>query len=264
MNLNELFYKIFSNKPTNNPIDMFSWQHFIIILFAIGTPILLAICLRKKSVKTQETLLKVAAYLIIVLYIFDFFVQPFWAGSMIVNKLPFHICTFTGLLIVFSTFNKKFEKLKVVVAVWAILAPSAYILFPFSTFSSTAIYSYSIVQSYLYHIIEIFWGVYMLTTGRVELKWKTIWQPIVGLFPMALWATIGQELYFPDSPGENFMALRTDVSGIVPHAVYLLALFTAAVLAIALIYCIYNICVLVKNRKRNYSKNYKSCCRING
>ena len=89
----------------------------------------------------------------------------------------------------------------------------------------------------------------MLTTGRVELKWKTIWQPIVALFPMALWATIGQELYFPDSIGENFMALRTDVSGIVPHAVYLLALFTAAVLAITLIYAIFSVVKLIKKKR---------------
>ena len=72
---------------------------------------------------------------------------------------------------------------------------------------------------------------------------------------MALWATIGQELYFPDTPGENFMALRTDVSGIVPHAVYLLALFTAAVLAITLIYGIYNVIKLIKNRKNTYQQN---------
>lgn len=257
MSLSELFYKIFSDKPTSNPINMFSWQHFLIILFAIGVPVLLATLLRKKSIKTQDLILKIAAYLIIGLYIFDFFVQPFWAGSMIVNKLPFHICTFTGLLIVFTTFNKKFEKLKIVVTVWAVLAPSAYILFPFATFESAAIYSYSIVQSYLYHMIEIFWGVYMLTTGRVTLKWKTIWQPIVGLFPMALWATIGQELYFPDSIGENFMALRTDVSGIVPHGVYILALFTAACLAIALIYLIYFICIKIKSKKLNTNKDCK-------
>ena len=253
MNLSELFYKIFSNKPTNNAIFMFSWQHWLIVLVGIGLPILLAVLLRKKEENTQEKILKIAAYLIIGLYIFDFFVQPFWAGQMIVNKLPFHICTFTGLLIAFTTFNKKFDKLKTIVTVWAILAPSAYLLFPFATFETTAIYSYSTMQSCIYHIIEIFWGVYMLTTGRVELKWKTIWQPIVALFPMALWATIGQELYFPDSIGENFMTLRTDVSGIVPHAVYILALFTAAVLAITLIYGIFSIVKLIR-KKRSLAK----------
>lgn len=260
MNLNEIFSQIFSNKPTENPISMFSWQHILIILFAIGTPVLLAVLLCKKQQKTQDILLKISAYLIIGLYVFDFFIQPFWAGSMTVSKLPFHICTFTGILIAFATFNKKFEKLKTLITVWAILAPSAYVLFPFSTFENTAIYSYSTVQSYIYHIIEIFWGVYMLTTGKVQLKWKTIWQPIVGLFPMALWATIGQELYYPNTIGENFMALRTDVSGIVPHWVYLMALFTAAVLAITLIYGLYNLIVII-NKKVSQSK--QNCQNVN-
>ena len=253
MTLNELFYKIFSNKPTNNPIYMFSWQHILIAIVSIGVPIILAILLRKKQSKTQDAILKVAAYLIIILYVLDFFLQPFWAGQIIVNKLPFHICTFTGLLIAFTTFNAKFSKIKVIVAVWAILAPSAYILFPFATFESTAIYSYSVLQSQVYHIIEIFWGVYMLVTNRVVLNWKTIWQPIVALFPMALWATIGQELYFPNEIGENFMALRTDVSGIVPHWVYIIALFIAAVLFVTLIYTIYNLVVYIR-RKNNKQK----------
>ena len=89
----------------------------------------------------------------------------------------------------------------------------------------------------------------MLTSGKTQLKWSTIWQPIAYLLPLALWATFGQELYFPNTVGENFMMLRTDVSGIVPHYVYLLALFVGAVLAVSLLYLLYNVVIKVKNKK---------------
>ena len=171
---------------------------------------------------------------------------------MTVSKLPFHICTFTGILITLVTFNKKFEKLKVLTTVWSILAPIGFLMIPAAVLESdVALYSYSKLQTYIYHILEIFWGVYMLISKRVKLKWKTIWQPIVGLFPMALWATIGQELYYPNKIGENFMALRTDTTGICPHWLYIIALLTAALLAICLIYLIYNTIKYFNNKRKS-------------
>ena len=89
----------------------------------------------------------------------------------------------------------------------------------------------------------------MVVSGTTKLEWKTIWQPIVGLFPMALWATIGQELYFPNEIGENYMFLRTDASAIVPQWMFIPALFIAAVLATSLTYLIYN--AVINSKKKS-------------
>lgn len=251
MNLSELFEKIFADRSTSWPFTMFGLKHILVLCLVFGVVYALAILLKNKNEQTKDKILRVSAYLLMGLYIFDFFVQPFWTGTgyILVNKLPFHICTFTGILLTFVTFNKKFEKLKVLTTVWAVAASTAYFLFPFGTSEFRSMLSYSVLQPYLYHAVELFWGLYMLFSGKTQLKWSTIWQPIVGLFPMAIWATIGQKLYFPNETGENFMALFTDVSGIVPHWVYLIALFTAAVIGVSLIYGIYNLVGYIKRKR---------------
>lgn len=251
MNISEIFKMIFADYPTSWPLTMFGLKHILMLCLVFGLVLVVALSLRNKSQSTTDKILRVSAWLLMILYIFDFFVQPFWTGTgyMIVNKLPFHICTFTGILLAFVTFNKKIEKLKVLTTVWEVAASTSYFLFPFGTLESRSMLSYSVLQPYLYHAVELFWGLFMLFTGKTQLKWKTIWQPIVGLFPMALWATLGQKLYFPNETGENFMALFTDVSGVVPHWVYLIALFTAAVIGITLIYGVYNLVVYIKQKR---------------
>ena len=247
MTLSDIFSHIFKNNLITYGFSMFSWQHFVLLAFETLIPFILSIVLTKKVDDIKEKVLKIAATTLLILYIFDFFIQPFYAAEMMIHKLPFHLCTATGILIVFVTYNKKFDRLKTLVTVWAVLSPLLWMIFPFSTYESVSLLSYSLIQSILYHCVEFFWGLFMLLSGRVELKWKTIWQPIVGLLPMSIWATIGQELYFPNTIGENFMMLRTDTSGICPQWLYLLALFTAAVIAISLLYLIY---YLVSKKKK--------------
>ena len=250
MTLSELFYKIFGNIPTQNNFDLFSWQYFLLLLFEIGIPVTLAIVFRNKEEKTKNLILKITAYFIIVSYVLDFFLQKFWAGGMIPHKLPFHICTATGILLTFVTFSPKFDKIKTVVTVWAVISPLLWMIFPFNTYNSgVSLFSYSKLQPILYHTAEFFWGLYMLTSGKVSLEWKKLWQPIVALFPMAAWAAFGQELYFPNEIGENFLMLKTDTTGICPHWVFLIALFLGAALAITLVYLIYNCIVKLKTRK---------------
>ncbi|MBR6737265.1 MAG: YwaF family protein [Clostridia bacterium] len=243
--MRELFFKIFSDKYTANPTPLFGLVHIILIIFAIGGSIGLSLLLKNKSDSFKDKTLKIASLIVISLYIFDFFVQPFWNGGyMYEGKLPFHICTLTGILLTFVTFNKRFDKLKVVVAVWAALAPSAFILFPVTLIDSeVSILSYSKIQSFLYHTVEAFWGIFILISGKVKLEWKTLWQPIVALFPMAIWATIGQEMFYPNEPGENFLMLRLDLQELgidMERWVFYVLLFLIATTVISLLYLMAN------------------------
>ena len=189
--MNDIFHKIFRYIPKDNIIPLFGLEYFIVLFIIIATVICACLFLKNRNVKLKENIIRYTAFVIIFLYIFDFFVQPFWSGSMITNKLPFHICTATGILISFVTFSKKFNFMKTTVTVWAILAPLMFIIFP--------------------------------------------------------WATIGQELYFPNEIGENYLFLRTDISGVAPQWMFIPALFIAAVLSISIIFGIYNIISKYKN-----------------
>ncbi len=210
------------------------------MILIFGTTIALSIVFHNKSEKTKERVLHVTAVLVISIYIFDFFVQPFWNdGEMAIHKLPFHICTLLGILIPFVNFNPKFSFAKQAVTVWAVLAPLMFILLPLNYINRPVQpYSYSVIQTFLFHGLAFFWGVFMLVSQKTVLRWQDIWQPIVGLFPVVLWATIGQEMYYHGRVGENFLFLRTDISAYVPQWLLVPGLLFLASCAIALLYLI--------------------------
>lgn len=239
--MSKLFEKIFRYIPREKSVPLFGWQHWLYIIFIATAIIVVSIVFANKSKKTKERVLNITAILVISLYIFDFFVQPFWNdGKIAIYKLPFHICTLVGVLIPFANFSKVFKFARETVVTWAILAPLIFILLPLN-YINRAIepYSYPIIQTFLFHGLEIFWGVFMLVSKKVALRWRNIWQPIVGLFPLAAWATVGQELYYPNEVGENFLFLRTDISAYAPQWMFVPALFTAASISILLLYMIY-------------------------
>ena len=249
--MSELFGKIFRYIPRETKVALFGWQHWLYIILIIAFVVFLCLLFYKKSQMVKDRVLKITALLVISIYIFDIFVQPFWNdGKISINKLPFHICTLVGILIPFVTFSKKFDFAKKTIAVWATLAPLMIILFPMN-YINRAIepYSYPIVQTFSFHGLEFFWGVFMLVSKKVDLNWCSVWQPIVGLFPMALWATIGQELYYPNRTGENFLFLRTDISAYAPQWLLVPALFTAATIAILILYSICNLVKRIKIKK---------------
>lgn len=246
--MKEAFTKFFRYIPRSTSIQLYGLSHILYILISVSAVVLLCRLMHKRSEKAKDRAVKILAFLTIFVYVFDFFVQPFWAGEICVGKLPFHICTATGVLIPFVVFSKKFKFLERVITVWAVLAPLAFIFAPMNYINrAVEPYSYPIIQTFLFHALEFAWGVFMLTSGKVKLPWQTIWQPIIGLFPMALWATLGQNMYYGESMGENFLFLRTDVSGIVPHWVFIIALFLAACIAILLTYAV---CFVVQKIKK--------------
>jgi len=110
--MNNLFSKIFRYIPKEDITPLFGIEYFILLFVILSLVIGACLLLKNRSLKVKENIIKWTAFMIMFLYIFDFFVQPFWAGEMIPHKLPFHICTVTGVLISFVTFSKKLEFLK--------------------------------------------------------------------------------------------------------------------------------------------------------
>ena len=258
--MNQLFAKIFRYIPRESSVALFGWQHWLYIIGIIAGVVGLSVLFARKSEGTKSRVLNITAVLVVGLYLFDFFVQPFWHdGEMAINKLPFHICTLVGVLIPFVNFSNKFKFARQTVVVWAILAPLAFVLLPLN-YINRAIepYSYPIIQTFVFHGLEIFWGVFMLVSGKVVLRWRDIWQPVVGLFVVALWATIGQELYYPDSVGENFLFLRTDISDVAAQWLLIPALFLAAVINIALLYLIYWLAIKLGQKLKNRTNRQTS------
>ena len=158
-------------------LSVFDFWHIFYLFLIFGFIVVIVYKFKNKDDLIKKRMINIVINIAFGLYILDFFLMPFSYGYIDIDKLPFHICTATGVLIPFVTFNKKFSCLKNVVTTWAIFGPLLWIILPMGVLNSAnRLYSYPIVQSYAYHVIELFWGVFMLTSGNVKLEWRKIWQ----------------------------------------------------------------------------------------
>ena len=109
--MRDLFFKLFGDGEVTVDITLFSIWHFLYIILIIGLSIGAAFILRNKSDKAKRTTVSVLAILLAVSYFSDFFIHPFISGNgeMILDKLPFHICTLLAIFVPFAQFNKKFQ-----------------------------------------------------------------------------------------------------------------------------------------------------------
>ena len=110
--MRKLFLKIFGEHPATDAtkMTMFSWHHILYLVLIIGTIVLLTFLFNKKEQSKKEKLIKIISILVLVSYLGDFFIQPFYNGGtmdvngeLILDKFPFHICTVLCPLIIFSS-----------------------------------------------------------------------------------------------------------------------------------------------------------------
>lgn len=220
--MRNFFFKLFRDVPfgTSVEISSFNIWHILYLAAIFGCIIGGAFVLRKKSMDVKEKVLKTLAFLLMFSYLTDFFVHDFvyadfnsatgeYVGAGLnMDKLPFHICTVMCPIIVFTQFNKRFEKFLEPVAALAIVAPMMYLTYP-STGVGGEPWCYRVVQTMFFHGVELAWGVLTLAAGKTALKWKNIWKVEVLLVGITLWAKLGNEML-----GYNWFFLRENPFGI--------------------------------------------------
>lgn len=178
-------------------ITLFSGWHFMYIALILGVSIGLALALRGRSEKTKQIVLSVYAILVTVVYIADFFMMPLMRDdhSIDIDKLPFHFCTVLAIFVPFAQFNKKFSSVKDVIACFAIVSTLMYITYPGSALGGVDVFSYKVVQTFLYHGVLFTWGFLSVTTGSAVLSFKKIWKELIGLAILVVWGLIGSYTY---------------------------------------------------------------------
>ena len=178
-------------------ITLFSGWHFMYIILILGVSIGLAFALRGKSERTKQIVLSIYAILVTVVYIADFFMMPLVRDdhSIDIDKLPFHFCTVLAIFVPFAQFNKKFTNVKDVIACFAIVSTLMYITYPGSALGGVDVFSYKVIQTFLYHGVLFTWGFLSVTTGSAILSFKKIWKELVGLAILVVWGLIGSYTY---------------------------------------------------------------------
>ena len=238
--MSEFFTKIFGTNKGSIEITLFSIWHILWIVLILGLSLGAYFLLRNKSEKAKTTSLNVLAYLVIGFYILDFFIMPFSQGKIDIDKLPFHICTLTGIFIPFAQFNKKFSPIRNVITCFAIVASLMYITYPGSALGGVTPWCYKVVQTFIYHGLVFAWGFLSVTLKAVNFNFKEIWQEAVGLVIIIVWAFFGNYAYvgIPDGHHYDWFFVTGSTFPFVPTWLMPFLVFIAVFGMCALIYLI--------------------------
>ena len=254
--MRNLLIKMFQFKG-GPEITLFSIWHIMYIVLIVGLTIGLAFILKNKSQKTKDITLKILAIAALTVYIADLFIMPLnrTDGQIDLDKLPFHICTFIGILIPFAQFNTKARKgtsFREVVACLAIVASLMYITYPGSALGDIGTFSYKVVQTFVFHGLVFSWGVLSLATGSISLKFKNIWKQAVGILIVMIWATLGNFTY----ADYNWFFLKSSIFPFIPDSAMPIAVFGAVFAMCAIIYSIDLIVKKVIKKNKEKKKIY--------
>lgn len=236
--MRELFYKLFamSHFDTGIQITPFSPAHIVYLLLIFGSITLLWLLLRRKDAARKEKWLRLLAYGLTLSYLSDFFVHEFVYGGLLMDKLPFHICTVLCPLVAIAQFRRNGGRIREPVAILATLAPLMYLGFPASVGEGEP-WCYQAVQTMFYHGTLLAWGVLTLSLGETKVHIRHSWKCGVLLIGITLWAKLGNVLL-----AHNWFFLEEDAfyiglvaNGIIPKWVLMIAnpvIFFLAVLAL--------------------------------
>lgn len=239
--MREFLINLFDDNAFGLEIGLFSIWHFVYIILIVGLTFLGAYLLKNKAKKTKTTVLNVLSLIVIILYVADFFFQPLYTSDneMMIEKLPFHICTFMGIMAVFAQFNKKFQKIKEPIVVLSIVATLMYITYPGSALGGVSPLSYRVIETFLFHGTLFAWGVLNLTTGTVALNFKNIWQEFAGLIIIALWANLGNNIYSSVEHHYDWFFMTGSTFPFIPSAIMPFVVVLSVFTMVVIIYSIY-------------------------
>lgn len=257
--MKDFLVKIFGTSKGSIEITLFSGWHIGYILLIVGLSIGAYFLLRNKSDRAKTITLNVLAYLVIGTYILDFFIMPFSQGHIDIDKLPFHICTLTGIFIPFVQFNKSFKPIKKVITCLAIVASLMYITYPGSALGGVTPWCYKVVQTFLYHGLVFAWGFLSVSLKQVEFKFRTIWQEAIAIVVIIVWAFFGNYAYvgIPEGHHYDWFFITGSTFPFIPTWLMPFMVFFAVFGMCAIIYLI-DLVVKVIAKKHNQKKAIKT------
>ena len=236
--MKEFVRMLFSQNNSDLEIGLFDVWHFLYLTVILGGSVLLALTFQSKSEKAKTRLLHLFAYLTVGLYVVDFFIMPLsdsYSGISI-YKLPFNICTIMAVLVPFVEFNPRFAKIKKSVVVLSMTAALMWMCYPGSALGGQPPFCYLIFQTFMYHGFLYAYGFLNLSLGKVSLDYKTIWQELVGVLLILVWADFGNTIYGRE---QNWFFIETSIFPFLPDSIMPLAVVFSVCGSCFVVYCIY-------------------------
>jgi hypothetical protein len=231
--MKEIIRNLLSESNSDLSIGLFDIWHFLYLFIIFGACITLACLFHNKSRDAKNKLLRVLAYLVIGLYVADFFLMPLSDSynRISIDKLPFHICTLMGVMAQFAQFNKRFSKVKHVIVTLSIAASLMWMCYPGSALGGQPPFCYIIFQTFMYHGVLFAWGFLNLALGEVTLNVDKIWHNLCGILLIQIWAALGNSLY----DDQNWFFLANSIFDFIPDAA-MPPVVTA---------CVFGVCIVI-------------------
>lgn len=234
----------------------FNVWHFVYLFGIIGLVLGGYFLLRKRSVRTQDLVIKILCICFVSSYALDFLIQPLLGSdlehdfTLTIDKLPFHFCTLMGVLAPFVTFNKKCKWAKTAVVAVAMTSTMMYMTYP-GTALDYAFFAYKVRQTMFYHGTLFAWAVYNVGFGFADLKFKESWKAGVLFFINLCWASFGHLLFNHHGHSWNWCFIAHDSFGVgLPDAAMFPIVLAAVSLVCAMLYGIVAI-VRICQKKMN-------------
>ena len=177
--MREVLINIFKDDTFGPDITLFGYMHIIYFLIIMGFTFFMAYHFRNKSEETKKKILDIYAIILVCLYLGDFFVHPFMNNrdALVVDKLPFHICTIACPLIAITRiFPNRIRHIAHAVPILGLVGALMYITCPNGAVGEgVKAFSYRMVQTFTYHGVLFTYGVLTLAYGENKLEYKKIY-----------------------------------------------------------------------------------------
>ena len=188
--MREVLINIFKDDTFGPDITLFGYMHIIYFLIIMGFAFFMAYHFRNKSEETKKKILDIFAIILVCLYLGDFFVHPFMNNNdaLVVDKLPFHICTIACPLIAITRiFPNRTKHIAHAVPILGLVGALMYITCPNGAVGEgVKAFSYRMLQTFAYHGILFTYGVLTLAYGENKLEYKKIYVEAIMIASLVL------------------------------------------------------------------------------
>lgn len=241
-----LLSDLLKDKKTDVTFNCFGIYHIIYMVIIFAVIILLVLLFKNKNEDSKKKLINTTINIAFSLYILDFFLMPFAYGGIDLEKLPFHICTFSCVMCFLSRHYKFLSNYSKSFALLGLVGNIIYVIYPAGVgWYQIHPLCYRVIQTLLYHGVMSAYGIFTLVYEVKELKFKDSYKEPIVLAILTLWAIFGNNLYNINGKYFNWFFVMQDPFYILPTniAKFIMPFVTplAMFIAIMIVYLIFNV-----------------------
>lgn len=256
--MRDLLLKIFSDDIGGPDITVFGFFHILYLFIILGLTFLINYLLVKKSQETKTKALNIMALILVILYLGDFFVHPFKTGenALIVDKLPFHICTLSCVLIAITrVFPNHTKGIRQAVPILGLVGSLMYITYPNGAVGpGVKAFSYTILQTFIYHGLLFMYGVTSIVTLDIEVNYKKIWVEAIMIASLVLIALGANASYTTPEHHYDWFFVTGSSFGVNKYLMPFLMFVIIFAMCNAIYLITYGVKAIIKKKRNNNEK----------